>query len=49
MSGTNLRLDDDQINDMMFGKNNIAGRLNAVKNYIRQNKQDPNLVTLTDE
>lgn len=49
MSGTNLRLDDDQINDMMFGKNNIAGRLNAVKNYIRHNKQDPNLVTLTDE
>lgn len=49
IAGTDIRLSDEQLNSMAFGKDNIASRLNAVKNYIRKNKQDPNLVTLVDE
>lgn len=49
IAGTDIRLSDEQLNNMAFGKDNIASRLNAVKNYIRKNKQDPNLVTLVDE
>jgi hypothetical protein len=38
IAGTDIRLSDEQLNNMAFGKDNIASRLNAVKNYIRKNK-----------
>lgn len=49
MAGTNLRLSDEELSNMNFGKNNIASRLNSIKNYIRSNNQDPNIVTLVDD
>lgn len=48
-NSTNLRLTDSDINDILFGKDSIARRLNSIKNYIRVNKDDINLMTFVDE
>lgn len=48
MNGTNLRLEDEEINKLVYGSENIAKQLNSVKNYIRKNQTDPNLVTLVN-
>jgi hypothetical protein len=42
-------LTDSDINDVLFGKDSIARRLNSIKNYIRVNKDDINLMTFVDE
>lgn len=48
-NSTNLMLTDSDINDVLFGKDSIARRLNSIKNYIRVNKDDINLMTFVDE
>ena len=48
-NSTNLMLTDSDINDILFGKDSIARRLNSIKNYIRVNKDDINLMTFVDE
>lgn len=48
-NSTNLMLTDSDINDVLFGKDSIARRLNGIKNYIRVNKDDINLMTFVDE
>lgn len=48
-NSTNLMLTDSDINDILFGKDSIAHRLNSIKNYIRVNKDDINLMTFVDE
>ena len=48
MNNTNLRISDEEINELLFGKNSVARRLNYVKNYIRQNKDNIELLTLVD-
>lgn len=48
-NNTNLMLTDSDINDILFGKDSIARRLNSIKNYIRVNKDDINLMTFVDE
>lgn len=48
-NSTNLMLTDSDINDVLFGKDSIARRLNSIKNYIRVNKDDINLITFVDE
>lgn len=49
MSNTNLMLEDSEVQNLAFGTDNIAKKLNYIKNYIRQNVSDPNLLTLVDE
>ena len=46
---TGLIMTDKEINDALFGKASVAHQLNAIKNYIRVNKDDPNLMSLVDE
>lgn len=48
-NNTNLMLTDSDINDILFGKDSIARRLNSIKNYIRVNKDNINLMTFVDE
>lgn len=48
-NSTNLMLTDSDINDVLFGKDSIARRLNSIKNYIRVNKDNINLMTFIDE
>lgn len=48
-NNTDLMLTDSDINDVLFGKDSIARRLNSIKNYIRVNKDDINLMTFVDE
>ncbi len=48
-NSTNLMLTDSDINDVLFGKDSIARKLNSIKNYIRVNKDDINLITFVDE
>lgn len=45
----NLRLTDEEINSLLFGGNSIAHQLNNIKSYIRQHKDDVNLMTFVDE
>lgn len=48
-NNTDLMLTDSDINSILFGKDSIARRLNSIKNYIRVNKDDINLMTFVDE
>ena len=47
-NNTELIMSDDEVNDLLFGKNSISRRLNFIKNYIRQHKDDINLISLVD-
>lgn len=48
-NNTDLMLTDSDINSILFGKDSIARRLNSIKNYIRVNKDNVNLITFVDE
>lgn len=48
MNDTNLKLSDEEIRTLVYGQQNIAKQLNSIKNYIRKNLTDPNLVTLVN-
>lgn len=48
-NNTELMLSDKAINDMLFGSESIARKLNNIKNYIRTNKDDINLMSFVDE
>ncbi len=48
-TNTGLTLNDEQINKALFNETSIAYQLNWVKDYIRQHKDDPNLMSLVDE
>lgn len=48
-NNTNIRIEDSDIRELLFGNDNIAKRLNGIKNYIRQNKDDISLLTLVDD
>lgn len=49
VNNTDIRIEDAEINELLFGKDNIAKRLNEIKSYIRQNKDQPSMLTLVDE
>lgn len=40
---------DEELNELLFGTNSIARRLNGIKNYIRQHKDKIELAGLVDE
>lgn len=48
-NNTELMLTDEEISDMLFGSESIARKLNNIKNYIRTNKDDINLMSFVDE
>lgn len=48
-NNTELMLTDEEIRDMLFGSESIARKLNNIKNYIRTNKDDINLMSFVDE
>ena len=41
-----LYVSDTELKEMLSGKNSMARRLNNIKNYIRQNSNDPTLINL---
>lgn len=48
-NNTNIRIEDAEIQELLFGADNIAKRLNRIKSYIRENKDHPSLITLVDD
>lgn len=48
MNNTDMRLTDDEVNDLLYGQQNISKQLNSIKNYVREHKDDPSIITLVD-
>lgn len=44
-----LIISDEEIRDMLFGKHSIANRLNDVKQYIRDNRENPQLALFVNK
>lgn len=45
---TDISIDDDTLNTMLFGGKSMAYRLNQIKHYITVNKDNPHLATLVN-
>lgn len=45
---TQISVDDNQLNNMLFGEKSMAIRLNEIKSYLRRHRDDPKLVTLVN-